>query len=289
MTRLLLAATASILALSACSNDAQTDTPGAPVNAEEGVQAGESVQAQPLEDILAIEDPEARRDALLERGDAVQAAMQARFENRIAPLREELNAIVAAIGAAEGEIAAGSLEAARPIVAEARSCEGGNSEGPAFDVPSTDDALNQAARNEIIGAAYLAAADEAACVYTLASGLRFRVDVANPDGQSPEAGETVRVHYEGTLPDGTVFDSSYARNEPAEFPSDRLIQGWVQALSLMKTGETWTLFIPSDLAYGPQGSGGAIGPNAALRFKVELIALPMREETAIELPEPSDG
>ncbi len=290
MTRLLLAATASVLALTACSNDAETEANVADVaSADEAAPVNESIQAQPLEDILAIEDPEERRDALLERGDAVQAAMQARFENRIAPLRDELNQLVAALEAAESEIAASSYAATLPIVEEARTCEGGNPDAPAFTVPETDESLPAAERNELVGAAYIAAADEAECVYALPSGLRVRIDVANPDGQSPEAGETVRVHYEGTLPDGSVFDSSYERGQPAEFPSNRLIQGWVEALGLMKTGETWSLFIPSDLAYGDQGSPPSIGPKQTLRFKVELIALPMRDEAPTELEAPSDG
>lgn len=289
MIRLLLAASVSVLALAACSNDAETEANTETAGIEASVGAGETIDAQSLEDILAIEDAAERRDALLARGDAVQAAMQARFENRIAPLRDELNQIVEAIEAAESDLAAQSLDAAQPIIAEARACEGGNPDGPDFSPPMVDEGLAPAESNALIGEAFLAAADAAPCVYQLPSGLRLRVDVANPDGQSPQSGETVRVHYEGTLPDGTVFDSSYARGQPAEFPSDRLIRGWVEALALMNTGETWSLFIPSDLAYGAQGAGGDIGPNATLRFKVELLALPMREEAPVELSEPSDG
>ncbi len=292
MTRLLLAASVSALALAACSQEPATEAPaetGAAVEAD--VMAGEAVEAESLESILTIEDPSDRREALIARGDAIQAAMQARFENRIAPLRAELDQVVAAIGAAETELASSAFAVAVPIIAEARACEGGNPDGPEFTVPQIRDALTPAATNEIVGAAFLSAADAAPCVYRLDSGLRFRVDVANAEGQSPEGGETVLVHYEGTLPDGTVFDSSYARGEPAAFPSDRLIRGWVEALAHMNTGETWSLFIPADLAYGEQGAGGDIGPNAVLRFKVELLDLPMRTPAPSELEpvEPSDG
>lgn len=292
MTRLLLAASVSVLSLAACSQDPEPEAPAA-TGAEE--MAGEAVEAEALETILAIEAAEARRDALIERGDAIQAAMQARFDNRIAPLRAELDQIVAAIEAAEAELAAGAFAQAAPVIAQARACEGGDPDGPAFTAPQTDAALSPAASNEIVGAAFLAAADAAPCVFSLESGLRFRVDVANEGGESPQGGETVQVHYEGTLPDGTVFDSSYARGEPAAFPSDRLIRGWVEALAHMKTGETWSLFIPSDLGYGAQGAGGDIGPNAVLRFKVELLALPMRApapsalEPASEAADDTDG
>jgi FKBP-type peptidyl-prolyl cis-trans isomerase len=83
----------------------------------------------------------------------------------------------------------------------------------------------------------------------------------------------VRVNYEGTLLDGTVFDSSYARGEPVEFPLNGVIPGWTEGLQLMAEGSTYRLFIPSDLAYGSQGAGGSIPPNSALIFKVELLAV----------------
>jgi len=294
MTRLLLAASVSALALAACSQDPEPEAPveaGGEAGAEAAATAGEAVEAESLEAILTLEDPAQRRDALIARGDAIQSAMQARFENRIAPLRAELDQVVAAIDAAETELASSAFAQAGPIIEDARACEGGNPEGPEFTPPQIRDALTPGATNEIAGAAFLAAADAAPCVYRLESGLRFRVDVANAEGQSPEGGETVLVHYEGTLPDGTVFDSSYARGEPAAFPSDRLIRGWVEALAHMKTGETWSLFIPSDLAYGEQGAGADIGPNAVLRFKVELLDLPMRAPAPSELEsaEAADG
>lgn len=79
------------------------------------------------------------------------------------------------------------------------------------------------------------------------------------------------VHYEGRLTDGTVFDSSYERGQPATFPSDRLIPGWVEILPMMSVGDEWEIVIPSELAYGPRGAGGSIPPNSTLIFKLELL------------------
>ena len=90
-------------------------------------------------------------------------------------------------------------------------------------------------------------------------------------GVSPKPGDDVTVHYTGKLIDGTVFDSSVERGAPATFGVTQVIPGWVEALQLMKEGAKWRLFIPSQLAYGPQGAGGVIGPNATLIFDVELI------------------
>jgi FKBP-type peptidyl-prolyl cis-trans isomerase len=108
-------------------------------------------------------------------------------------------------------------------------------------------------------------------VKTLPSGLQYKV-LKEGTGKSPKAADTVVTHYRGTLINGTEFDSSYKRNEPAEFPVNRVIKGWTEALQLMKEGSKWMLFVPSDLAYGPSGTpGGPIGPNETLIFEVELL------------------
>ena len=91
--------------------------------------------------------------------------------------------------------------------------------------------------------------------------------------QSPKATDTVTTQYTGTLIDGTEFDSSYKRGQPATFPVSGVIPGWTEALQLMKEGAKWELFIPSNLAYGERGAGGEIGPNATLVFEVELISI----------------
>ena len=105
-----------------------------------------------------------------------------------------------------------------------------------------------------------------------ASGLQYMVVKAG-DGKQPEATSTVVVHYTGTLLDGTVFDSSVQRGQPATFPVNGVIGGWTEALQLMTVGSSWKLFIPHHLAYGAQGAGGSIGPYSTLIFDVELLEI----------------
>ena len=109
-------------------------------------------------------------------------------------------------------------------------------------------------------------------VEELPSGMQFEVMVQG-DGELPSASDNVKCHYHGTLIDGTVFDSSVQRGEPAQFPVNGVIQGWQEALQLMPVGSKWKLFIPPHLAYGENGAGGVIGPNATLIFEVELLEI----------------
>jgi FKBP-type peptidyl-prolyl cis-trans isomerase FklB len=127
-------------------------------------------------------------------------------------------------------------------------------------------------KNKREGQAFLTANKTKEGVKTLPSGLQYQV-IRSGNGASPKASDTVKVHYEGKLLDGTVFDSSIKRNEPAVFPVRRVIAGWTEALQLMKTGDKWKLFIPSELAYGAQGAGGEIGPHSVLVFEVELLGI----------------
>lgn len=124
--------------------------------------------------------------------------------------------------------------------------------------------------NAKAGEEFLLSNGKRAEVKTLESGLQYEV-LKEGDGPQPKATDQVMVHYEGKLIDGTVFDSSISRGEPATFGVTQVIPGWVEALQLMKAGSKWRLFIPSALAYGPQGAGGVIGPNQTLIFDVELI------------------
>lgn len=110
-------------------------------------------------------------------------------------------------------------------------------------------------------------------VVTLPSGLQYEV-ITEGTGPKPTTSDKVLVHYHGTLIDGTVFDSSVERGEPISFGVTQVIAGWTEALQLMPTGSKWKLFIPYDLAYGPRGAGGVIGPYATLIFEVELIEIP---------------
>ncbi len=107
-------------------------------------------------------------------------------------------------------------------------------------------------------------------VKTTETGLQYEV-IEEGNGATPKAGDDVTVHYTGKLIDGTVFDSSVERGAPATFGVTQVIPGWVEALQMMKEGAKWRLFIPSNLAYGPNGAGNVIGPNATLIFDVELI------------------
>ncbi len=126
--------------------------------------------------------------------------------------------------------------------------------------------------NAQAGAAFLEENGKRVEVKTTASGLQYEV-VKEGEGECPGPHDKVTVHYEGRLIDGTVFDSSVERGEPATFGVTQVIPGWVEALQLMKVGAKWRLFIPSALAYGPQGAGGIIGPNQTLIFDVELIKI----------------
>ena len=107
-------------------------------------------------------------------------------------------------------------------------------------------------------------------VVTLKSGLQYKV-ISTGNGAIPKSSDTVKCHYEGRLINGAVFDSSIRRGEPAEFPVNGVIAGWVEALQLMPVGSKWQLYIPSDLAYGPHGAGQAIGPNETLIVDIELL------------------
>jgi FKBP-type peptidyl-prolyl cis-trans isomerase FklB len=109
-------------------------------------------------------------------------------------------------------------------------------------------------------------------VVTLPSGLQYEI-LTEGNGAIPTATDTVNCHYHGTLIDGTVFDSSVQRGQPATFGVTQVIKGWVEALQLMPVGSKWRLFVPSDMAYGKQGAGNDIQPNATLIFEVELLGI----------------
>ncbi len=124
-------------------------------------------------------------------------------------------------------------------------------------------------------------------VKTTAGGLQYKV-VKDGNGPSPKDTDTVVVNYRGTLIDGTEFDSSYKRGEPATFPVNRVIKGWTEALQLMKVGSKYQLFIPSNLAYGERGASQEIGPNSTLIFDVELLSIktPGSSPADAKAPEP---
>ena len=127
-------------------------------------------------------------------------------------------------------------------------------------------------KNKKDGEAFLAKNKRAKGVKTTASGLQYKVITAGK-GQQPKLEDTVTVNYRGTLIDGTEFDSSYKRNQPATFPVKGVIPGWTEALPLMKVGSKWMLYIPASLAYGERNAGQSIGPNSTLIFEVELLSI----------------
>jgi FKBP-type peptidyl-prolyl cis-trans isomerase FklB len=150
---------------------------------------------------------------------------------------------------------------------------------PAEQLEAAFDTLNQRMQEQQArktkqlaaeGEAFLAQNGQRPEVVTLASGLQYEIITA-ATGPKPSAQDKVKTHYHGTLTDGTVFDSSIQRGQPTEFPVNRVIAGWTEALQLMPVGSKWRLYIPHHLAYGERGAGGAIGPYAALIFDLELL------------------
>jgi FKBP-type peptidyl-prolyl cis-trans isomerase FklB len=129
-----------------------------------------------------------------------------------------------------------------------------------------------AAAAAVSGADFLAKNALAAGVVTLPSGLQYKVVQSGPAGPSPKAGDILKVHYEGALVSGQVFDSSFARGKPALLPLDGLVPGWMEALPKMRVGDEWMLYLPPSLGYGPAGQG-PIPPNAVLIFRIKLLGM----------------
>ena len=129
-----------------------------------------------------------------------------------------------------------------------------------------------AEKNRKEGEAFLADNKKKEGVKTTPSGLQYKV-IKDGNGPAPKMADTVTVNYRGTLINGTEFDSSYKREEPATFPVNSVIPGWTEAMQMMKVGSKWHLFVPANLAYGEQGAGPQIGPNSTLIFEVELTAI----------------
>lgn len=125
-------------------------------------------------------------------------------------------------------------------------------------------------------------------VKSTTSGLQYKV-LKEGSGPAPKATDTVKVNYRGTTIDGTEFDSSYKRGQPASFPVNRVIKGWTEALQLMKAGSKYQLFIPAEIAYGERGAGSDIGPNATLLFDVELLEIVPESVTPTPAPETDDS
>ncbi len=132
--------------------------------------------------------------------------------------------------------------------------------------------MEDSKKNQEAGVKFLEENAKKEGVVTLESGLQYKV-ITEGKGASPTAEQSVSCHYRGTLIDGTEFDSSYKRGEPATFPVNGVIPGWTEALQKMKKGAKWELYVPSALAYGERGAGQTIGPNSTLIFEVELLEI----------------
>ena len=169
--------------------------------------------------------------------------------------------ILASVVAAAGLLAAGSVLAA-PVHKAAASAP------VAAPAPPADPAVANLAKSQ----AFLAANAKAPGVIILPSGLQYKVVHAGPAGPSPKPGDVIKVHYEGKLLDGTVFDSSFARNQPMLAPLGHLVPAWMEALPLMHTGDEWILYVPPSLGYG-ESDHGPIPGNSVMIFRIQLLGL----------------
>jgi len=163
------------------------------------------------------------------------------------------------------------------IIAAARACDVSEFENwPEADIgrPEFSDGVSERDRNAMLSELFLERVAARPCVYALPSGLHLQINRAVDEGPSPEPGDPIRAHYDGTFPNGDRFDSSYERGEAMCAPSNVFIAGWNEALSLMRVGEEWELYIPYELAYGPNGRPPVIPPAQALVFLMELLETP---------------
>lgn len=165
-----------------------------------------------------------------------------------------------------------ALAGSKPLLSEAEIREAMTALQKELQAKQAERAKDAGEKNKKVGETFLAENKKKEGVKTTKSGLQYKVIKAG-SGKTPKASDTVVTHYRGTLIDGTVFDNSYDRNEPATFPVGKVIKGWTEALQLMTVGSKWQLFIPSALAYSEEGYEPDIGPNAVLIFEIELIAI----------------
>ena len=165
-----------------------------------------------------------------------------------------------------------ALAGSKPLVSDAELREAMAAFQKEMRAKQEDRAKVQGDKNKKEGVAFLAENKKKDGVKTTASGLQYKI-IKEGSGKKPKATDTVTTHYRGALIDGTVFDSSYDRGEPASFAVNKVIKGWTEALQMMSAGSKWQLVIPGELAYGEGGAGSDIGPNAVLIFEVELISI----------------
>lgn len=166
-----------------------------------------------------------------------------------------------------------ALAGGQPLMTEEQLAQVGETFGQKMQAKQIADMAAKAKNNQEEGAKFLAENAKKPGVETTASGLQYQVLTAG-EGPKPTNDSVVRVHYKGTLLDGTTFDSSYDRNEPVVFPLTQVVAGWQEGITLMPVGSKYKFWIPSELGYGDKGTpGGPIGPNATLVFEVELLEI----------------
>jgi len=187
---------------------------------------------------------------------------------RLAPIADEIDLAVMSEGMRT------ALSGGKPLLDDAQAAAIRTAFSERISAKMQAQAAELGRKNAAEGEAFLAKNKLEKGVITTSSGLQYMV-LRQGSGQRPGPQDRVRVNYRGTLLDGTEFDSSYARNEPAEFGLNQVISGWTEGLGLMPVGSKYRFWIPSKLGYGEKGTpGGPIGPNATLVFDVELLAIP---------------
>lgn len=198
--------------------------------------------------------------------DKVSYMVGMQVGNSLTPIKDEIdiNIVVQALQA--------TLKGDAPLLTQAEAMEVQKAFAERLQKKQAAVQQEAAGKNKAEGEAFLAKNKSASGVKTTASGLQYAV-VTEGKGPKPAATDTVKVHYTGTTLDGTKFDSSVDRGEPAQFALNAVIPGWTEGLQLMPVGSKYTLWIPSNLAYGDRGTPGPIGPNATLKFEVELLEI----------------
>jgi FKBP-type peptidyl-prolyl cis-trans isomerase FkpA len=200
--------------------------------------------------------------------DQVGLLVGADVGRQLAPIKEEIELPLLVQGVRT------VLSNGKPLIGDAEADSLRSAFAQRMQAQAEARAAVEGAKNKAAGDAFLAKNRTAKGVFSTGSGLQYMV-LRQGSGPRPQPGDRVRVNYRGTLLDGTEFDNSYARGEPAEFGLDRVIPGWTEGLGLMTVGSKYRFWIPSELAYGAKGTqDGPIGPNATLVFDVELLAIP---------------
>lgn len=216
--------------------------------------------------LLAGQACAAEKAVLKDEKDKVSYSIGLEIGSKLKSQSIDINADILASGVKD------ALSGSKPLMTESEIQETMTAFQKEMMAKQAEKTKALAEKNKKEGDAFLEENKKKEGIKTTSSGLQYKV-IKDGEGPMPKATDTVTVNYRGTLVDGTEFDSSYKRGEPATFPVNGVIPGWVEALQLMKVGSKFQLFIPSGLAYGERGAGQQIGPNSALIFEVELLSI----------------